>query len=146
MALDAGDIVFLGFDADNNDVVFITTTTIAAGEVIYFTDTEWTGDQFNPGEQLIRWTVPTDIAAGELITIDMVARSNPDGPDAVFYEGTAPGNPGEELAGVEYLRGGGGLARNNEQFWAVQGDYDASTGQLTPMSTGNTNGFVSVIA
>ena len=146
MSLNAGDIVFLGFDADNNDVVLMTTTTVSEGEVLYFTDTEWNGTSFNPGEQIIRWTVPNDLTPGSLITIDMQNAAQ-GGADAFFYEGVEPGDPNtESLGGVEYLRGGGSLARGNEQFWVVQGTYDETTGELVPDSTGDTGGFVSVIS
>lgn len=70
--LNPADIIFVGWDADRNDVAFVTTTDIAGGEVIYFTDSEWNGTAFEPGEQLIEWTVPPGgIEAGRLLTIDM---------------------------------------------------------------------------
>ena len=41
MPLQPGDLIFVGWDADSNDVALITTATIPSGEVIYFTDDEW---------------------------------------------------------------------------------------------------------
>lgn len=125
MALNPGDLMFVGFDADNNDVAMVATTDIAAGEVIYFTDDEWDGTDFNGSEQLIEYTVPVGgIPAGTVITIDMT---------------TGPASATIDFGGtVNYIQGGGQLAGNNEMFWAVQGTIDGN-GDLIP------SGFISVI-
>ncbi|MEQ9695334.1 hypothetical protein [Shimia sp. SDUM112013] len=65
-------LIFVGWDTDHTDVAFVTTTDIAPGEVIYFTDTEWNGTDFNAGEQLFEWGVPPErIPAGRLLSRDM---------------------------------------------------------------------------
>lgn len=137
MALSAGDIAFVGWDSDNENVAFLTTATISAGEVIYFTDTEWNGTEFAPGEQVIEWTVTEDIPAGQVFTIDMTP-FNQGGPDAEIVEGSSPS--GDPVGSVDYLRGGGLLAQNNEQLWAVQGTYDGT--RVVP----DPDGFISVIS
>ncbi len=137
MALNPGDLVFVGWDADNEDVAFLTTATISAGEVIYFTDTEWTGTEFAPGEQVIEWTVTEDIPPGQVLTIDMIPFFE-GGPDAEIVNGSSPS--GDPVGSVEYLRGGGLLAQSNEQLWAVQGSYDGTTVVPDP------DGFISVIS
>ena len=111
--------------------------TITAGEVIYFTDTEWNGTAFVPGEQVIEWTVTSDIPPGQVVTIDMTPRGQ-GGPDADIVQGTSPG--GAPIGSVSYLRGGGALSRSDEQFWAVQGSYNGTTIDPDP------NGFISVIS
>lgn len=125
MPLAPGDILFVGFDADNDDIAFITTTDLAAGEVIYFTDDEWDGTAFNGGEQYMEWTVPTGgVPAGTIVTIDMDRGNN----TATISEG---GN-------FDYMRGGYDIAGGNEMFWAFQGTR-----------TGNTavpDNFIAVIA
>lgn len=129
VALGPGDIVFVGWDADNEDIGFVATAPVAAGEVIFFTDDEWNGTSFNSNEQLIRWTVPEGgLQPGDLVTIDMVPAGG---------NSTATIDRGGD---VDYLRGGGQLAVSNEAFWAVQGEVVGR--ELVP----NPDGFISVIA
>lgn len=125
MPLQPGDIMFVGWDADNDDISFVTTVDIAGGDIIYFTDDEWDGSAFFGSEQLFEWTVPTGgVEAGTLVEIDMTQ-----GPaDASFDVGGS----------VDYIRGGGLLARGNEMFWAFQGTRVGNT--VTP------DNFVGVIA
>ncbi len=122
MALNPGDLMFVGWDTDNDDAAMLATTDIAAGEIIYFTDDEWDGTQFIGNEQLIEWEVPAGgIPAGTVITIDMFR--NPGGAEVTV------GGSGSGI--TDYIRGGGQLAGANEMFWAVQGTVDASN-DLTP--------------
>ncbi|MEO1491042.1 MAG: Hint domain-containing protein [Pseudomonadota bacterium] len=127
MALEPGDLLFVGWDADNEDISFVTTRNITEGEVIYFTDDEWNGTQFNTNEQLIEWIVPAGgIPLGTVVTIDMVP---------------AGGNSSASIdvgGDVDYIRGGGQLAVSNEMFWAFQGDRVGNT--VTPTN------FIGVIA
>lgn len=114
MPLNPGDLMFVGYDADNEDIAFVTTVDLAPGEVIYFTDDEWNGTQFNSNEQLIEWVVPAGgIPAGTLVEVDMVA--NGGASSASFTIG------GNASGTVDYIRGGGQLATQNEMFWAFQG-------------------------
>ncbi|GLQ34935.1 hypothetical protein GCM10007939_12180 [Amylibacter marinus] len=120
-----GDLMFVGFDSDNNDAAMLATTHIAAGEVIYFTDNEWDGTEFVGNEQLMEWVVPAGgIPAGTVITIDMA---------------TSPGSATIDAGGTfNYLGGGGSLAGSNEMLWIVQGTVDGN-GDLIP------DNFVGVI-
>ena len=122
MALNPGDLLFVGWDSENNDAAMLATTDIAEGEIIYFTDDEWDGTQFVGNEQLIEWEVPTGgIPAGTVITVDMFR--NPDGANVTVG--------GANSGTTDYIRGGGSLAGANEMFWAVQGTVDAND-DLTP--------------
>ncbi len=145
MALNAGDLVFIGWDSDNDDVVFLTTALIAAGEEIYFTDSEWNGTSFAPGEQVFKWTVPDGgVDAGTVVTIDMVSRGD-GGPSATFSVGTEPGVA--PIGSVDYEQGGGALAQGNEQFWAVQDVvYDPGARALVPASPTEPISFINMIA
>lgn len=129
--LNPGDLIFVGWDGDSEDVAFVTTAAIAGGEVIYFTDSEWNGSAFLPGEQLIEWTVPAEgIPAGTVLTLDMI----PGGGAVVTRTGDLDG----EVSGdIDYIRGGGFLAQNNEMLWAFQGTRSGD--DVTPEN------FVSVI-
>lgn len=56
----AGDIAFVGFNADNPDqFTIITTNYLEDGTQIYFTDAGWTGSALYANEGSIIWTVPT---------------------------------------------------------------------------------------
>lgn len=108
MTLNPGDLMFVGFDADNNDIGFITTVDIPAGEIIYFSDDEWDGTAFNGTEQLMEWIVPVGgVSAGTVVSIDMDTSTN----SVTFSSGGA----------VDHFRGGYQIAQGNEMFWAYQG-------------------------
>lgn len=129
--LNPGDLIFVGWDGDNEDVAFVTTSAIPGGEVIYFTDSEWTGTQFRAGEQLIEWTVPPEgIAAGSVLTLDMI----PGGGATVTETGSLSG---DVSGSVDYIQGGGFLASTNEMMWAFQGTRSGD--DVTPEN------FISVI-
>ncbi len=129
--LNPGDLIFVGWDGDNEDVAFVTTAAIPGGEIIYFTDSEWTGTQFRAGEQLIEWTVPPEgITAGSVLTLDMV----PGGGATVTETGSLSG---DVSGSVDYIQGGGLLASNNEMMWAFQGTRTGD--DVTPEN------FISVI-
>lgn len=56
----AGDIAFVGFNADNNDqFTIITTNYLEDGTQIYFVDAGWTGTAIYASEGGILWTVPS---------------------------------------------------------------------------------------
>ncbi|MDX8354163.1 Hint domain-containing protein [Cognatiyoonia sp. IB215182] len=125
MPLNPGDLLFVGWDSDNDDISFVATTDIAAGEVIYFTDDEWDGSAFLGTEQLIEWTVPAGgLTAGTVVNIDM----DP-GADTISFDSGGT---------IDYIRGGYDIAGRNEMFWAFQGTRNGNT--VTPTD------FVAVIA
>ena len=125
MPLLPGDIIFVGWDSDNDDIAFVPTVDLVAGDIIYFTDDEWNGSSFFGSEQLFEWTVPAGgVEAGTVVTIDM-----DNGPASASFD----------VGGsVDYIRGGGLLARGNEMFWAFQGTRVGDT--VTPTD------FIAVIA
>ncbi len=135
MALEPGDLLFIGYDADNEDIAFVVTRPIAEGEVIYFTDDEWNGTSFNQNEQLIEWIVPAGgLPLGTVVNIDMQAN------------GAASSATIDAGGDVDYIRGGGQLATANEMFWAFQGDRVGNTvtptnfiGVIANEATGNNN-------
>lgn len=56
----AGDIAFVGFNADNPDqFTIITTNYLEDGTQIYFVDAGWSGSALYASEGGILWTVPT---------------------------------------------------------------------------------------
>ena len=124
MTLNPGDLMFIGFDADNDDVAFIATTDIVAGEIIYFTDDEWDGTAFGGAEQMFEYTVPVGgIPIGTVVEIDMDPGAN----SVTFSNGGA----------VDYIQGGHNLAGKDEMLWAFQGTRSGD--DVTPTN------FVAVI-
>lgn len=76
MALNAGDIAFVGINTAGGPddwVAFTTLADIPAGTVIYFSDNEIspaTAAAFNTGESYSKWTAPVGgVAAGTVITL-----------------------------------------------------------------------------
>ncbi|WP_095590464.1 Hint domain-containing protein [Actibacterium ureilyticum] len=125
MPLNPGDLMFIGWDADSEDIAFVTTVPLQPGEVIYFTDDEWTGTSFNGSEQLFEWTVPAaGIPVGTVVTIDM----DPVADTVTFDSGGS----------VDYIQGGYQIATQNEMFWAFQGSRVGD--DVTPTN------FIGVIA
>ncbi|MEM7269949.1 MAG: Hint domain-containing protein [Pseudomonadota bacterium] len=136
MPLSPGDLVFVGWDSDNNDVTFVATAPIAEGEVIYFTDDEWDGTQFIGNEQLIEWIVPAGgLDVGDVITVNQAGNAPPLEDRAIVED-----QDGDPVGDTTYIRGGGQMAGGNEMFWAVQGTVDGND-RLIP----DPGGFISVI-
>ncbi|MDX2067708.1 MAG: SdiA-regulated domain-containing protein, partial [Haliscomenobacter sp.] len=75
--LSAGDIAFVGYNADGNDgFAFIALNKIPAGTVIHFQDNEWNGSAigsggaFNTGEGSTTWTNGgSDITPGTVVEL-----------------------------------------------------------------------------
>lgn len=66
-ALNAGDIMFTAFNADEDGLSFVTFVDIAANTTIYFSDNEWTGSAFNTGESYNQWVSGDVVAAGTVV-------------------------------------------------------------------------------
>ncbi len=71
-ALSAGDIAFVGFNADDNDdFAFVALVDIPSGEKIFFTDGEWNSTNFEFGEGTLQWNAPLGgIAKGSVVIIN----------------------------------------------------------------------------
>jgi hypothetical protein len=76
-ALSPGDIALIGW-IDNgmtDSFAFVTLAPVGTGEIVYFTDSGWTGSQFrgasasdgDGNENLLQWTANADIAAGTIV-------------------------------------------------------------------------------
>jgi len=66
----AGDIAFLGFNADNTDqFTIIVTNYLEDGTIIYFSDAGWNGAGFYASEGHIQWNVPAGgLPGGTMVT------------------------------------------------------------------------------
>jgi predicted extracellular nuclease/2',3'-cyclic-nucleotide 2'-phosphodiesterase (5'-nucleotidase family) len=74
LALNPGNIAFVGFNADGNDnIAFVALTDINPGEVIIFEDNEWNGTAFaDTNEGAFSWTATSLVAAGTIVRIDNI--------------------------------------------------------------------------
>ena len=80
MALTAGSIAFLGYDADGTQrFAIVAVDELPAGTVIYFTDRAWNGTSFaqTNSEGTLTWTVPAGgIASGTVLSFDTVGSNS----------------------------------------------------------------------
>ncbi|HEY9763220.1 MAG TPA: choice-of-anchor I family protein [Trichocoleus sp.] len=116
MALAAGSIAFVGFNADGNDnIAFVALTDIPVGEVIFFEDNEWTGTGWaDTNESAFSWTATSLVSAGTIIRIDNIGA------------GTLTSSTGT----VALVSGRGtnrGLANSGESLYAYQGSASSPT-------------------
>ena len=81
-----GDILFTGFNADgDDDLAFVLLGDTTAGQVIYFSDNEWNGNDVGSGgafidanEGYLVWTSPaTPLAAGTVVQLYDVGSTTP---------------------------------------------------------------------
>ncbi|APY07950.1 hypothetical protein BWZ20_06370 [Winogradskyella sp. J14-2] len=66
--LSQGDLAIIGVSVDNEEILVVALEDIPAGESVFFTDDEWSGNAFNTGEGFYEWLTPS-ITAGTVITI-----------------------------------------------------------------------------
>ena len=71
----AGDIAFVGFNADgDDDIAFVTFKEIPANSTIIFCDSEWNGSSFGTDEGDFTWSSGTTvIPAGTVISINNIS-------------------------------------------------------------------------
>ena len=69
-ALSPGDIAIIGVNADNpDDFAFVLLVDIQVGTEIRFTDSGWLStDSFRGGEGAVKYTAPSDLSAGTIIS------------------------------------------------------------------------------
>jgi uncharacterized protein len=117
MALSAGAIAFVGFNADGNDnIAFVALTEIAVGETIVFEDNEWNGTSFvDINEGAFSWTATTVVAAGTIVRIDNIGT------------GTIAASSGTATTPVTGRGSNRGIGGDNEVIYAYQGLATAPT-------------------
>lgn len=127
MALTAGSIAFVGFNADGNDnIAFVALTDIAAGEVIIFEDNEWNGTGFvDINEGAFSWTATSLVPAGTIIRINDIGGT-----------GTITANTGTATTPVAGRGTNRGIAAGDETIYAYQGTPGTPTTFLTAIANG----------
>ncbi|SDI44405.1 choice-of-anchor I family protein [Winogradskyella thalassocola] len=116
--LSTGDMAFTAFHAnDDDDFAMVTFVDIPANSIIYFSDKEWTGTEFNSGEANYEWHTGTEvITAGSIITFYTIS----DIPNV--SHGTIVGSPG-------------GISASSEAIFVYQGtDIDTPTTFITAVA------------
>ncbi|HEY9645838.1 MAG TPA: hypothetical protein V6C88_05685, partial [Chroococcidiopsis sp.] len=111
MPLNAGDIAFVGFNADaNDDFAFVALTDIAVGETITFTDNEWDGSAFNTGEGGFTWTASALVPAGTIVVFNNTSSA-----------------AGKTVSTGTLSTGAIALGNSDESIYAYQGAIGAPT-------------------
>jgi predicted extracellular nuclease len=116
MALAAGNIAFVGFNADGNDnIAFVALVDISIGETIFFEDNEWNGTGWaDTSESAFSWTATSVVTAGTIIRIDNIGT------------GTITASTGT-VASVTGRGTNRGLANSSESLYAYQGSAASPT-------------------
>jgi hypothetical protein len=129
MALTAGSIAFVGYDADGTQrFAILAVDPLPAGTVIYFTDRRWLGSSFEangpgssaPQEGTLTWTVPSGgISCGTLVSFDNVSSGS--------LTVSAERNGATVPAGSASRTGSFDLEQANEVIYAYTGAINAPT-------------------
>ncbi len=125
MALSAGNIAFVGFNADGNDnIAFVALVDINPGEVIIFEDNEWNGTNWiDTNEGAFSWTATSLVTAGTIVRIDNIG------------SGTIAASTGTAATGITGRGGNRGIGANDETIYAYQGSA-ASPTFITAIASG----------
>lgn len=91
-ALNAGDIMFTSFNADEDGLSFVTFVDIAANTTIYFSDNEWTGSAFNTGESYNQWISSSVVTAGSVVRFSAYDKTSLSASTGVLSRATVSGN------------------------------------------------------
>jgi len=78
MAQQAGDLAFVGFNADgDDDFAVVTFVDLAPNTTLYFRDSEWNGTVFGADEQAFAWnTGATTIPAGTVVAFNNLSAAS----------------------------------------------------------------------
>lgn len=117
MALTAGSIAFVGYNADGSDnIAFVALTDIAVGETIIFEDNEWNGTGWvDTNEGAFSWTSTSAVSAGTIVRIDNIG------------SGTITASTGTAMSPVSGRGSNRGIGGDNEVIYAYQGTAGAPT-------------------
>lgn len=134
MALAAGSIAFIGFNADGTDgFAFIVIDAISAGSIIRFSDNEWNGSAigsggaFNTGEGGLTWTNgASELAAGTIVELLNISSA-----------GTRSANIGAISGGTI------ALGNSDESIYAFVGTSESVPSTFLTAVTNANGGFAS---
>lgn len=144
-ALNAGDIMFTAFNADEDGLSFVTFVDIAANTTIYFSDNEWTGSAFNTGESYNQWVSSNVVAAGTVVRFSAYDKTSLAASTGVLSRVTVSGNSNWGIANSNetiYAYLGSGATAPTTFLSAITNGTFAADGSLT--NTGLTKGVNAV--
>lgn len=140
-AMNAGDIMFTAFNADEDGLSFITFVDIAANTTIYFSDNEWTGSAFNTGESYNQWVSSDVVAAGSVVRFSTYDKTTLSASTGLLSRVTVSGSSNWGIANSNetvYAYLGGGATTPTTFLSAITNGTFAADGSLT--NTGLTKG------
>ena len=140
-ALNAGDIMFTSFNADEDGLSFVTFVDIAANTSIYFTDNEWTGSAFNTGESYNQWISNSVVTAGTVVRFSAYDTASLSASTGVLSRATVSGSSNWGISNSNetvYAYLGSGATAPTTFLTAITNGTFAADGSLT--STGLTKG------
>jgi hypothetical protein len=143
-ALQAGDILFSSYNADNDSVAIVALTNLAANQTLFLTDNEWTGAAFNSGESYFAWNTGSGVAAGSVVSLSAFASGAPLASAGALSRVNVSGNTSAGLsqtAETLYLYEGASATAPSRFVTAItSGDLTATSGSLqgTDLSVGST--------
>lgn len=123
--LAAGDLAFIGFNADgDDDISFVTFKNIPANTTVYFCDSEWNGSGFGTDEGDFTWNSGNSvIAAGTVISINSLSA------------GITPS------VGNITLNNAGGLSTSGDAMFAFLGTAPRTATTLLAAISNSASGF-----
>lgn len=140
-ALNAGDIMFTAFNADEDGLSFVTFVDIAANTTIYFSDNEWTGSAFNTGESYNQWVSSDVVAAGSVVRFSAYDKTTLSASTGLLSRVTVSGSSNWGIANsgeTVYAFLGAGATTPTTFLSAITNGTFAADGSLT--NTGLTAG------
>ncbi|MGP1717479.1 MAG: PEP-CTERM sorting domain-containing protein [Methylophilus sp.] len=133
-ALNAGDIMFTSFNADEDGLSFVTFVDIAANTRIYFSDNEWTGNAFNTGESYNQWVSSSVVTAGTVVRFSDYDKNTLAASTGVLTRATVSGNSNWGLSNsgeTVYAYLGTGATAPTTFLSAITNGTFAANGPLT---------------
>ena len=133
-ALNAGDIMFTAFNADEDGLSFVTFVDIAANTRIYFSDNEWTGSAFNTGESYNQWVSSSVVTAGTVVRFSDYDKTSLSASSGVLSRATVSGNSNWGLSNsgeTVYAYVGTGATAPTTFLSAITNGTFAANGSLT---------------
>lgn len=138
-ALNAGDIMFTAFNADEDGLSFVTFVDIAANTSIYFSDNEWTGSAFNTGESYNQWVSSSVVTAGTVVRFSDYDKTSLSASTGVLSRATVSGNSNWGLSNsgeTVYAYVGTGATAPTTFLSAITNGTFAANGSLTNTGLG----------
>lgn len=141
--LAAGDIILLGLNSDDpDDFAFVTLVDLDAGTQIRFTDSGWRASgSFRPNEGAVKYTAPTVILAGTVISYQGNSSNFVNDNDSgVGTSGFALSTSGDQIIAFQGASGSPTLLYALNVEGSAVWQSDATNSNTSALPTGLVNG------